>query len=86
MALGVGCSARPGKARDNRTGSWRVFKPEFDHEKCSRCGLCSTICPEGCIRDDEEGLPVPDYDYCKGCGLCAEECPSDAITMNQEEK
>jgi pyruvate ferredoxin oxidoreductase delta subunit len=48
--------------------------------------MCTIICPEGCIREDEEGLPVPDYDYCKGCGLCAEECPGEAIEMNKEEK
>jgi pyruvate ferredoxin oxidoreductase delta subunit len=48
--------------------------------------MCRTVCPEGCIGENEEGLPVPDYDYCKGCGLCAEECPSEAIEMKKEEK
>jgi pyruvate ferredoxin oxidoreductase delta subunit len=85
MALNIGCSARPGKARDNRTGSWRVFIPRFDHEKCTKCGLCILICPEGCILENDD-LPVVDYDYCKGCGLCAEECPADAIEMELEEK
>ena len=85
MALNIGCSARPGKARDNRTGSWRVFKPVFDHEKCSKCGMCILLCPEGCIEENDD-LPVVDYTYCKGCGLCAKECPQDAIKMVQEEK
>jgi pyruvate ferredoxin oxidoreductase delta subunit len=85
MALNIGCSARPGKARDNRTGSWRVFKPVFDHEKCSKCGMCILLCPEGCIEENDD-LPVVDYTYCKGCGLCAKECPQDAIEMVQEEK
>jgi pyruvate ferredoxin oxidoreductase delta subunit len=48
--------------------------------------MCSTICPEGCVMVDEEGLPATDYDYCKGCGLCAEECPAEAIEMKKEEK
>jgi pyruvate ferredoxin oxidoreductase delta subunit len=48
--------------------------------------MCTTVCPEGCIMEDEEGLPVTDYDYCKGCGLCAEECPSEAVEMTKEEK
>jgi len=86
MALAVGCRARPGRSRDNRTGSWRVFKPIFDQKKCSKCGTCRTICPEGCINEIEEGVFIPDYSYCKGCGLCAVECPKEAISMTQEEK
>jgi len=86
MALSVGCTARPGNARDNKTGSWRVFKPEIDSEKCNKCGTCMMICPEVCIEESDEGYPEVDYDYCKGCGMCAEECPKDAIEMIQEEK
>ena len=86
MALNLGCTAKPGNARDNKTGSWRVFKPEFIREKCTQCGMCTIVCPEGCISRDEDEFPVPDYDYCKGCGLCAEECPSEAIEMKKEEK
>ena len=86
MALAVGCRARPGTSRDNKTGSWRIFKPVFDHEKCSKCGMCSTLCPEGCIHEDAEGFFDPDYTYCKGCGICATECPKEAIAMKQEEK
>jgi pyruvate ferredoxin oxidoreductase delta subunit len=86
VALGIGCRAKPGKSRDNKTGSWRVFKPVFDREKCTKCGLCMTICPEGCIQETEEEFVNPDYAYCKGCGLCAEECPGEAIEMIQEEK
>jgi pyruvate ferredoxin oxidoreductase delta subunit len=86
MALSVGCTSKPGKARDNKTGSWRVFKPEIDHEICNKCGTCTMICPEVCIKESDEGYPEVDYDYCKGCGMCAEECPKDAIEMKQEEK
>jgi pyruvate ferredoxin oxidoreductase delta subunit len=86
MALAIGCRARPGKSRDNKTGSWRVFKPSFDEDKCSKCGTCRTLCPEGCVTEDSAGNFVPDYAFCKGCGLCAAECPKDAITMKLEEK
>ncbi|HDR74143.1 MAG TPA: 4Fe-4S dicluster domain-containing protein [Methanoculleus sp.] len=86
MGLNVGCAARPGRARDNKTGSWRVFRPTVDSETCKKCGLCVLICPEGCIREDDDGMPVVDFEYCKGCGLCAEECPAEAIAMEQEEK
>jgi pyruvate ferredoxin oxidoreductase delta subunit len=86
MPLGIGCSSRPGKSRNNKTGSWRVFKPKFDNEKCTKCGTCVMICPEGCISESEDEFFTPDETYCKGCGLCAEECPSEGITMEQEEK
>lgn len=86
MALGLGCSAKPGKAKENRTGSWRTFRPEFMHERCTKCGMCAQVCPEGCIDEDDLGFPAPNYDYCKGCGLCVEECPSQAIEMKKEEK
>jgi pyruvate ferredoxin oxidoreductase delta subunit len=85
MALRIGCAAAPGQARENKTGSWRVFRPEFDHDTCTSCGMCQLVCPEGCIRSENSEFN-PDYDFCKGCGLCAHECPAKAITMETEEK
>jgi len=85
MALRIGCAAAPGRARDNKTGSWRVFRPNFDHEKCTSCGMCQLVCPEGCVKAADSEYN-PDYDFCKGCGLCAKECPAEAITMETEEK
>jgi len=86
MAGTVGCSARPGRSRANKTGAWRVFKPVFRHNKCTKCGICAMVCPEGCIIEQEDEFMIPDYDYCKGCGLCAEECPAEDIEMTKEEK
>ncbi|HOJ96521.1 MAG TPA: 4Fe-4S binding protein [Methanospirillum sp.] len=85
MTLRIGCAAAPGQARDNKTGSWRVFRPVFDHEKCTSCGMCQLVCPEGCILTGDKQYN-PDYDFCKGCGMCAHECPAKAITMETEEK
>ena len=85
MALRIGCAAAPGQAQDNKTGSWRVFRPNFDAEKCTSCGMCQLVCPEGCVKA-ADGEYRPDYDFCKGCGLCAKECPAEAITMETEEK
>ncbi|WOX57491.1 4Fe-4S binding protein [Methanoculleus receptaculi] len=86
MALRVGCAAPPGKALDNKTGTWRVFKPVFDPETCNGCGICAQFCPEGCIRETDEGKFEPDLDYCKGCGICEEVCPKKSIRMEKEEK
>ena len=86
MALRIGCAAPPGRARDNKTGTWRVFKPVFDPETCNRRGMCAMVCPEGCVRETEEGTFEPDLDYCKGCGICEEICPKKSIRMEKEEK
>jgi pyruvate ferredoxin oxidoreductase delta subunit len=86
MPLSVGCTSFPGRARDNRTGSWRVFRPVFIHNKCTKCGICALICPEGCIATGADEYYYPDLTYCKGCGLCAEECPAEDIEMEKEEK
>lgn len=74
----------PGNTTDNKTGSWRSFKPLVDKVKCRKCGICVRFCPEGCIDMGKE-LEI-DYDYCKGCGICAHECPFKAIVMELEEK
>jgi 2-oxoisovalerate ferredoxin oxidoreductase delta subunit len=69
-----------------KTGTWRIFKPIIDKEKCIKCYRCWIFCPENTIRIEKDGTIVIDYDYCKGCGVCANECPVKAITMVKEEK
>ena len=75
----------PGNATQNKTGSWRAFKPIIDQKKCIKCGICWMYYPEGCIKRKNGKFEI-DYDYCKGCGICANECPVKAIIMVQEEK
>lgn len=70
----------PGSFVENRTGSWKVFKPEYDKEKCNMCNFCWFYCPEGCIYRRGELMEF-DMEYCKGCGICANECPQEAIKM-----
>ncbi|NIM04168.1 MAG: 4Fe-4S dicluster domain-containing protein [Armatimonadetes bacterium] len=82
----LGVVTRPGTSRQNKTGSWRVMRPVFDHDKCTGCTTCETICPEGCVYHTGKTEYDSDLDYCKGCGLCAEMCPADAITMKEEIK
>jgi len=72
----------PEKGAAGKTGSWRLFRPVIDPEKCNQCGICQMYCPEGAINDELE----IDLDYCKGCGLCANECPKKAIAMVEEER
>jgi pyruvate ferredoxin oxidoreductase gamma subunit len=70
----------PGSFVENRTGSWKVFRPEYDKEKCTMCNFCWFYCPEGCIYRREDRMEF-DMEYCKGCGICANECPVDALKM-----
>ncbi len=70
----------PGSFIENKTGSWRTFRPEYDQDKCNMCLFCWFYCPDGCITREEDKIII-DYDYCKGCGICANECPKDAIEM-----
>lgn len=65
------------------TGSWRLLKPVIEPEKCNLCMQCWVFCPEGAIRQSNEGLSV-DLDYCKGCGICASECRKGAILMVED--
>ncbi len=88
-------TAQPGTTRKNKTGGWRTFKPKTDLVKCTSCGICVIVCPEGCIEMSARGgsasggkkmIPVTDYNYCKGCAVCATECPVHAITMKLDKK
>jgi pyruvate ferredoxin oxidoreductase delta subunit len=67
-----------------KTGTWRVFRPEIDTEKCIVCWRCWIFCPDAAIHRNDK--PSVDYEYCKGCGICANECPVNAIEMRREEK
>ena len=72
---------QPGGAREYKTGDWRSQKPQYDRERCIKCGVCYIYCPEGCINIQADGTVEPNSFYCKGCGICARECPTGALSM-----
>jgi len=85
-------STFPGESVKNKTGSWRTYRPIFLADKCTACGICDNVCPEGVIYPSNQktkngkNARTCDLDYCKGCGLCAKNCPFQAIEMRLEEK
>ena len=53
--------------------------PISDKDSCCGCGACAAVCPQHCIRmeEDAEGFryPVTETARCTGCGLCERICP-----------
>ena len=84
---------KPGSSKQNKTGSWRTFKPIVT-DRCIACGICIQYCPEACIEvRSVKGSKAPsgkkamiDYDFCKGCLICLGECPHKAIESEREKK
>jgi len=64
-------------------GDWRVQRPVVDENKCVKCWLCESYCPEIAITKSHTG-PLFDMRFCKGCGICSNECPTKAIEMKKE--
>jgi nitroreductase/NAD-dependent dihydropyrimidine dehydrogenase PreA subunit len=58
----------------------------IDQDLCSRCGICSVICPMNIVTPpDENTLPVVKdavADLCIRCGHCEVSCPSQALLLN----
>lgn len=59
----------------------------IDKTKCTKCGLCTEICPDY-LTTDEEGFPVGNENGligCFQCGNCMMLCPNDAIEIRGED-
>jgi len=57
-----------------------------DQDLCTRCGICSVVCPMSIVNPaDENTLPeVQDTKagMCIACGHCEAHCPSQALLLN----
>jgi len=76
----------PTEGSMGKTGSWRIFRPEVNYSKCTKCTIWWVFCPDAAVTRQQDDSPKIDYDYCKGCGVCANECPVKAIAMVREEE
>ncbi len=87
--MSIDLNSKANSTKQNKTGTWRTYKPEIDYKKCIACGNCVRVCPEGCIamqKSKGKDKPKIDYNYCKGCGICAQECPVKTIQMKLDKK
>ncbi len=82
----AGVILRAASALDNKTGSWRAFRPVVDGKKCINCAFCAVYCPDNAIPFKNGKKGKVNLDYCKGCGICSQLCPVKAIRMEEESK
>ena len=68
MALGGG-GAQPHKHASS-----------VDPERCSRCGVCVSVCPHGAMAMTDSGARV-EQAFCQACGMCAASCSSHAASL-----
>ena len=78
----------PEEAEGLRKGRKSAVKPLytviFFYEWCKSCGICSALCPQKIILQDETGKPyIDDMDNCIGCRFCEAHCPDFAITVKE---
>jgi uncharacterized protein (DUF362 family)/NAD-dependent dihydropyrimidine dehydrogenase PreA subunit len=57
-------------------------RPEIDHERCKRCGICVEACPPQIMKIDNQRLQIKDKG-CIRCFCCQELCPDGAILTRQ---
>lgn len=67
------------------TGSWKVYPPVIQQDKCKKCGLCLLYCPTKSVKLVDGSYHI-ELDFCKGCGVCIQECPAKAIKYIKEEE
>ena len=80
-----GVITRAASALENKTGSWRAFRPVIDNSKCINCAMC-VVCPDNAITFRAGRRSPVNLDYCKGCGICSQVCPVKCIKMEEESR
>jgi len=56
-------------------------RPDFNHNKCVKCGDCAANCPAEAIKLDD--YPKVDLDLCIRCYCCQELCSFEAVEVKK---
>jgi indolepyruvate ferredoxin oxidoreductase beta subunit len=78
----------PAPVAPARTGAPEAFAPydvrlEITPQWCKSCDICVKLCPERCLRlNDERVVELTDPAKCTGCRLCEWLCPDFAIRVH----
>ena len=59
--------------------------PEWNLSKCTKCGLCGTVCKSNAIVSIKNKIPIFMKQQCNGCGACKIICPVGAISWDEKE-
>jgi MinD superfamily P-loop ATPase len=70
-------------ARERTEEFYSGHEAHIDHEICTFCDLCATLCQFGAIRQNG-GWPVVDPLRCEGCKVCVAFCPVEAIRFPEK--
>ena len=66
---------------DGKPAVFLKAKPKTDPEKCTKCGICATVCPMGSIPKD---APDTCTGICIKCHACIKACPAGAKYFDDE--
>jgi len=55
---------------------------QYALDKCTGCGRCVEVCPQGVFEIRDKRAMVTDRDLCMECGACSQNCEFGAITVN----
>jgi coenzyme F420-reducing hydrogenase delta subunit len=65
----------------NTSVTQQTVAVKLNEEYCSRCSICSSLCPfEAINKEPETGKIVLEIEKCQVCGLCYSTCPAKAIS------
>jgi MinD superfamily P-loop ATPase len=56
-----------------------LFTPDFDVSKCTRCGKCVRVCPQGALMLENDEKLMVFHEVCIGCKACFYVCPQNAV-------